>query len=109
MQKINIILKRLMDIIGSAFFLFIYSPIMLLSAFCLYVESGRPIFYSHIRLGKDRKEFNLLKIRSMVLNADELLWVKNPTLLEQYKKNGYKLKDDPRVTSVGRFLRRFDI
>lgn len=106
---INIALKRSFDIIASVVFLIILSPIVFLSCLALFFESGWPVFYSHKRVGKDGKEFDFYKIRSMVLNADEILWKKNPTLLKEYRKNGYKLVNDPRTTKVGKILRRFDI
>lgn len=94
---------------GSICILTVLSPVILISVIALYLESGSPIVYHHKRVGKDGKEFNLYKIRSMVLDADKILWEQDPSLLEEYKKNGYKLKHDPRITTVGRILRRLDV
>jgi len=107
-RLLNVILKRLFDIVGSIVGLIVLSPLLLVGVLALWIESGLPIFYSHERVGLHGKRFRLLKVRSMVKNADEILW-NNPVLLEEYKRNGYKLKNDPRVTRVGRILRRYDI
>lgn len=104
-------LKRLIDIVGSLAALTLFFPLLLIAGIALYIESGTPIFYTDNRVGKNRKVFGLYKLRTMIPNAEEYLLKHNPELLEQYKKNGYKLalKDDPRITKVGRLLRRFDI
>ncbi len=108
-KNLNQFLKNCFDFLGSLIILLIISPVILVSCIALYIESGWPIFYSHKRVGKENKEFSLFKIRSMVQNADEILWKQNPTLLEEYRRNGYKLKNDPRITVVGKILRRFDV
>lgn len=109
MKIINEVLKRLFDISGAVIFLTLASPIIILSCLALFLESGWPVFYSHKRVGKNNQQFDLFKIRSMVLNADEILWKQNPELLKEYRENGYKLKNDPRITKVGKILRRLDI
>lgn len=107
--KINLFLKRIIDILGSIIGMILFAPITIIGIAALYLESGWPVFYSHTRVGKDGVNFSLHKIRSMVLDADQYLWESHPELLEEYKKNGYKLKNDPRITKVGKFLRRYDI
>lgn len=104
-------LKRFIDILGSTAALVVFFPILLIAGIALYVESGTPIFYTDNRVGKNKKLFGLYKLRTMIPNAEDYLLKHNPELLEQYKKNGYKLslKEDPRITRVGRILRRFDI
>lgn len=109
MRTLNIFLKRLMDIIGSLVALCILGPITLIGMLALFIESGWPVIYWHERVGLKGKLFKLFKVRSMVKNADEVLWKNNPQLLEEYKRNGYKLHNDPRVTKVGKLLRRYDI
>lgn len=108
MRGLNILLKRLMDIAGSLVALAILGPFTLVGMILLFFESGWPVIYWHERVGLNGKLFNLYKVRSMIKNADEYLW-NNPELLEEYKRNGYKLHNDPRVTRVGRILRRYDI
>ncbi len=61
-----------------------------------------------MRVGKNGKLFKMYKFRSMVVGAQDMLQ-KNPELLKEYKKNSYKLHNDPRVTSVGKFIRKFSI
>lgn len=109
LKILNTTLKRSFDVFGSTIIIFFLSPIILTSCLLLYIESGWPIFYSHKRVGKDNKEFSLYKIRSMVRNADEILWKQNPQLLEEYRNNDYKLKNDPRITTLGKIMRRLDI
>ena len=77
----------------------------------IVIDSGWPIFFSHRRIGKGGKEFDLYKFRSMVQNADEILHRKNHELLDKFKNNDWKIaaKDDPRITHLGRFLRAFTI
>ncbi len=109
MRTLNVFLKRLLDIVGSLAALIVLSPFTLLGMLALYLESGWPLIYSHERVGLNGKLFRIYKVRSMRVDADEYLWKAHPELLEEYKKNGYKLRNDPRVTSVGRILRRYDI
>lgn len=102
-------LKRLMDIVGSLLGLIILSPILILVAIAIKLDSPGPIMAdTPMRAGKDGKLFSIYKFRSMVQNAHEIL-EKNPKLLEEYKKNSYKIFNDPRVTKVGKFIRKFSI
>lgn len=101
--------KRLMDIVGSLVGLIFLSPILILVSLAIKLDSPGPIFAdTPMRAGKSGKLFKIYKFRSMVQNAHELL-EKNPKLLDEYKKNSYKILNDPRVTSVGKFIRRFSI
>lgn len=101
--------KRLLDIIGSVVGLVILSPILLLVAIAIKVDSPGPVFAdTPMRAGNDGILFKIYKFRSMVKNAHELL-EKNPKLLVEYKRNSYKIFNDPRITRVGKFLRRYSI
>lgn len=104
--------KRLLDIISSVILLIIFSPIILVVAIAIKIDSCGPILAdTPQRVGKSGKLFKMYKFRSMVENAYEILQ-QNPKyakLYEQYKKNGYKLKDDPRITNVGRFIRKYSL
>lgn len=103
------LLKRLTDIIGSITGLFVLSPLLLVVALAIKLDSKGPVMAdTPMRAGKDGKLFRIYKFRSMVQNAHEIL-ENNPELLEQYKKNSYKIKDDPRVTNVGKFIRKYSI
>lgn len=102
-------LKRLMDMAGSVMGLILLSPLLLLVALAIKLDSPGPILASTpMRAGRGGKLFKIYKFRSMVQNAHEIL-EKNPKLLEEYKKNSYKIFNDPRVTRVGRFIRKFSV
>lgn len=99
--------KRLMDILLSLFGLIIVSPIMLIVAILIKLESTGPVIFSQRRVGLNGREFNMLKFRSMVQNAEEL----KEKLKEQNEMSGpmFKMKEDPRVTKVGRVIRKTSI
>lgn len=102
-------LKRLMDIAGSLLGLILLSPLLVLVAIAIKLDSPGPIMAdTPMRAGKDGNLFKIYKFRSMVQNAHEIL-EQNPKLLEEYKKNSYKIFNDPRVTTVGKFIRKFSI
>ena len=101
-------IKRVFDIaVGSLLFL-VSLPLAVLIAAAILMESGRPVFYAHTRIGKGGRKFRLWKFRSMVTNGDEAL----QRYLEQHPERAvewllsHKLKEDPRVTGVGRSLRK---
>lgn len=104
--------KRMVDIFSSVLLLIIFSPIIIAVAILIKLDSSGPIFAdTPERVGKNGKPFKMYKFRSMVENAHELLR-SNPdyaNLLEKYKKGSYKLKDDPRITHVGKFIRKHSI
>lgn len=104
--------KRLIDIILSFLLLILFSPIVLIVAIAIWFDSKGPILAdTPERVGKGGKLFKMYKFRSMVQNAHEILR-ENPKfakLLEEYKKGSYKLPNDPRVTNVGRFIRKYSL
>lgn len=104
--------KRAIDICGSLVLLLIFSPVFLLTAIAIKRDGDGPILAdTPKRVGKNGKLFKLFKFRSMVINAHKMLKT-NPQLkdlYEEYKKGSYKLKDDPRVTRVGRFIRKHSL
>lgn len=102
-------LKRLMDMGGSLLGLIILSPLLFIVAIAIKLDSKGPVMAdTPMRAGKDGKLFKIYKFRSMVQNAHEIL-EENPLLLEEYKKNSYKIFNDPRVTQVGKFIRKYSI
>lgn len=102
-------LKRLTDIILSLLGLIILSPLLCIVALAIKLDSAGPVLAeTPMRAGKSGNLFKIYKFRSMVQNAHEIL-EKNPKLLEEYKKNSYKIINDPRVTRVGRFIRKYSI
>lgn len=101
--------KRLIDIVGSTVGLAILSPLLFLVAIAIKLDSPGPILAdTPRRAGRSGKLFKIYKFRSMVQNAHEIL-ESNPKLMEEYKKNSYKIFNDPRVTRVGKILRRFSL
>ena len=106
------IVKRTIDIIGALSLLIIFSPVLIATAIAIKLDSKGPIFAdTPKRVGKDGKPFYAYKFRSMIMNAHTLLRA-NPKfkkLYEEYKKSSFKLHEDPRVTKVGKFIRKHSI
>lgn len=101
--------KRLLDITGAVVGLIVFSPLMLLVALYIKLVSPGPVFADiPERMGKDSKKFRMYKFRSMIPNAHAYL-LQHPELYEEYKRNSYKLKDDPRIIKGGNFVRRSSI
>lgn len=105
------IIKRLVDIIGSLFALIILSPVMILTALLVKIESKGPVFYHHERIGQNGKHFYLLKFRSMNEDADDELKriLQTDPILKREFQTDFKLKNDPRVTRVGKFIRKISL
>ena len=97
-------IKRTFDILSSGLALIILSPVFALTAIAIKLEDHGPVFYSAPRWGKDMKTFKMVKFRSMRVNADALL----KDLLKDSEQTGhaFKIKDDPRITRVGKFIRK---
>jgi len=104
--------KRLLDIIFSTILIVIFSPVMFLIALFIKLDSKGPVLAdTPERVGKNGKYFKMFKFRSMVENAHEMLR-HNPKfskLYDTYKKGSYKLKDDPRITRTGHFIRKHSL
>jgi len=103
------IVKRGIDIFFSLFLLIFFLPVWFIVPLLIYFDSPGPIIYRHRRIGKNKKPFNMLKFRSMVQNADEILYQKNPRLLQKFKDGDWKLANDPRITKLGKLLRSLTI
>lgn len=110
------ITKRIIDITASIILLILFSPIMLVTSVLIKLTSPGPVFVekenTHMkRLGKNAKIFRLFKFRSMPVNSDQSL--KNDSkfkkLYKEYKESSFKLHKDPRVTPVGKFIRKYSI
>ncbi|OGH20503.1 MAG: hypothetical protein A3D74_02755 [Candidatus Levybacteria bacterium RIFCSPHIGHO2_02_FULL_37_13] len=104
--------ERLIDIILSVFLLIFFSPIIILIIIAIKLDSKGPILAdTPERVGKNGKLFKMHKFRSMVENAHEILRgnPKYSKLYDTYKKGSYKLKNDPRITKVGRFIRKHSL
>jgi lipopolysaccharide/colanic/teichoic acid biosynthesis glycosyltransferase len=99
--------KRLFDVMFSLSILILFLPLYLLLATLIAISSPGPIFYVQERVGRNYKPFGCIKFRTMVANADEMLLdiiEKSPEMREEFEDN-FKLKHDPRLTWIGRFLR----
>lgn len=104
--------KRMMDIAFALILIVFFSPVMLLIATAIRLDSKGPILAdTPERVGKNGKTFKMHKFRSMIENAHDILRhnPKYSKLYNQYKKDSYKLKDDPRITKVGRFIRKHSL
>lgn len=102
------IMQRLFGIVASSIALVLISPLLLIIAICIKIDDpSGPVFYTQERVGKDGKKFRMIKFRSMVSNADELL----EKLKSQNEVNGamFKMKNDPRITRVGRVIRKYSL
>lgn len=97
--------KRILDFGISFFALMFLWPVMLVVAIAIRLDSSGPAVFRQERVTKDGKSFLMHKFRSMVTNAEEVLHA-NPELLKQYESGSYKLKNDPRITRVGRIIRK---
>ncbi len=99
--------KRLFDVMFSLSVLILFCPVYVVLAVLIAISSPGPIFYVQERVGKDYKPFGCLKFRTMVQDADEILsdmMTTSPHLREEFEDN-FKLKHDPRITGIGKFLR----
>lgn len=107
-NTIKAVVKRAFDIIGATIILLLLSPIFVVTAAAILIESGRPVFFLQKRSShKSAEPFNFIKFRSMVTNAEQL----KEELLEHNESDGalFKMKNDPRVTKVGRIIRKLSI
>lgn len=104
--------KRLVDFVLALFLLLIFSPICLLALIAIKTTSKGPAFADvPERVGKESNRFKMYKFRSMINNAHDLLRTdpRFGTLFKEYKKGSYKLKNDPRITPIGKFIRKHSI
>ena len=102
---VYLVIKRLIDIVGASLGLIVASPIMLIVAILIKLEEPKgPIFFSQIRNGAYPTTFKMYKFRSMYIDAEERL----QELMHLNEQSGpaFKIKDDPRITKVGKFIRK---
>ncbi|WP_304066675.1 sugar transferase [Megamonas hypermegale] len=111
-KKTNRRIKRVFDIVLGIMFCTIIVPILAIAAFCIKLDTKGPIFFNSERIGKNGKLFKCYKLRSMYVNADKIFEAylsKNRQAQEEWNKF-QKLKDnDPRLTKVGKFIRKYSI
>jgi len=102
------IIKRLLDLLGSTVGLILFSPIMIVVSLIIKLTDRGPIIYKQKRIGRNGQIIEIYKFRSMVIDADEKLkelLKSNPDKKAEFEKE-FKIKDDPRITSIGKFLRK---
>lgn len=106
------IVKRIFDLLFSLILLVFFLPIIVVVAIFIKLDSSGPILAdTPERVGRNGKLFKMYKFRSMIQNAHEILR-QNPKFLklfDEYKKGSYKLRDDPRITRVGKFIRKHSL
>lgn len=105
-------LKRFIDILASLMLLILFLPVIIVTAIAIKLNSKGPVLADvPERVGECGRKFKMYKFRSMIVNAHHLLRTdpRFEALYEEYKKGSYKLKKDPRITKVGRFIRKHSI
>jgi lipopolysaccharide/colanic/teichoic acid biosynthesis glycosyltransferase len=107
LSRLDAVLKRVLDIIGSIIGLVLCAPLMAVTALLIVLDSEGPAFFTQERVGKDGQVFCMHKFRTMVVNAPDLL--DQFISLDDLAEPAFKLRHDPRVTRVGRVLRRFSV
>ena len=100
-------IKRAFDVVAASIALILLSPIFLITALAIIMEDGGPVFFTQQRAGKDMKSFKIYKFRSMYRNAESQF----ERMQAQNEQTGhaFKIKDDPRITHVGKFIRKYSI
>lgn len=110
-RKTHRVTKRIFDLLLTVTGGLLILPFMLIIAAFIYFDSPGPVIYKQKRIGKNGKEFDFYKFRSMVMNADKVIdqyLEENPEAKKEWQRN-FKLKHDPRVTRIGRFIRKTSI
>lgn len=102
-------IKRLMDVILSLMLMVLFLPVWIVIPALIMLDSPGPVIYRHRRVGMGGREFWMLKFRSMVDDADEILFKKDKRLLKEFKEGDWKLEKDPRITPLGRIMRSITI
>ena len=99
--------KRILDVFFSLLALIVLSPVCLISMIAIYIEDPGPVIFKQVRIGRNGRKFTILKFRSMCVNAEEL---KAQIMSQNIDKGAnFKVKNDPRITRVGRILRNTSI
>ena len=99
------LVKRMIDVVLSLFGLVLISPFVVIIAILIKIDSKGPVFFKHHRIGKNGKPFSMYKFRTMKDGAEAMINDFTPEQLEEWNEN-FKLKDDPRITRIGKFLRK---
>jgi exopolysaccharide biosynthesis polyprenyl glycosylphosphotransferase len=100
-------IKRTLDIVFSILLLVLFSPVLLAAAVSIYCTSDGPLFFQQERVGLNKRRFRMYKFRTMVLHAEQMM--ARLESLNEVSGPVFKIKNDPRITPVGKFLRRASI
>ncbi len=105
--ELGLIFKRCLDIVFSLLFLLVFSPLLLLVAIAVKLDSSGPVLYRSERIGKKGRVFRCIKFRTMVQNADKL----REDMAHLNERDGvlFKISNDPRITRLGHFLRKYSL
>ncbi|MEO0509153.1 MAG: sugar transferase [Verrucomicrobiota bacterium] len=106
--RMALLLKRLLDIVGSIFAIIVSAPITIFTCLAIKLNDGGPVLFKQLRVGESGRLFKIWKFRSMVLNADQ---IKDEILEQNQHADGvtFKMKDDPRITKPGKWIRKLSI
>jgi len=106
-RLVRLSLKRALDVLVAAAALIVLSPLLVVIAALIKQTDGGPVFFGQVRVGLRGRTFQMLKFRSMVVHAERL----RPRLEVRNESNGpvFKMRLDPRVTPIGRFIRRYSL
>ncbi len=99
------IVKRILSILCSVISIIVLSPLFIIISLVVKISSKGSVFFIHERIGFQGKKFKLIKFRTMVDNAEDMIAAFNPEQKKEWEEN-FKLKDDPRITKIGKFLRK---
>ncbi len=101
------LLKELIDILVSILIFFFFLPLILIISILIKIDSDGPIFFKQIRIGKDRKQFMIYKFRTMKMRSED----RNESVMHLNEASGpvFKIKNDPRLTGLGKILRKFSL
>lgn len=108
LNGVDRVVKRIIDIIGSLFGIILSSPIMLVAAIAIKLDSKGPVMFKQTRVGQNGRHFKIYKFRSMYIDAEE----RKKELMEKNEIKGgvmFKMKDDPRITRVGKIIRKLSV
>jgi len=106
--RIYPILKRAIDFIGALILTILVSPVFIIIAILIKLDSEGPVFFFHKRVGKNGKVLKVFKFRTMIINAEEMLKTLTPEQEKEFKEN-FKLENDFRITKIGKILRKLSV
>lgn len=107
-RRSYLFVKRAIDIICSLFAIILLSPICLIIALAVYISDPGKVLYGQTRVGKNGVTFSMWKFRSMYIGSDKMIDKLSPEQIQQYKTE-FKIDNDPRITKVGKIIRKLSL